>query len=157
MSIQQVIIIVCIIAGWTLLIYVGLTVRKKVLAFQKGYRFALGLVAALRIDLKSIAEMLSAVRDELVFMRTMTQTAMGSAAPQTQPPVGRPANRVQFPGAPVNLRAVEPEAEMADTDQALLNQTDEELQVAQALEEYRAKGIEIEPDELPTDAVVEEA
>ena len=117
-----------------------------------------------KLSLHSLILLLQTVRDELAYMRSITQAAspnFGQEPPQ--PPLGRagtmPGGAPQFP-TPVwdHFHAVAPDALQEDTDTGLLEQTDRELIEAQNLETLREHGIEPdENDDRPIEAVVDEA
>lgn len=103
---------------------------------------------------------LKSIESEMAYMRSMVQQqGQGSQPPAPLPPIGRAGTMPPpFPTPEWNrFVTVEEDAKPEDTDKGLLEQTDEELMQAQAIEELRSKGIDVDMDELPQNAVVDEA
>ena len=126
-----------------------------------------GLVGTLNKILRSlydVSTLLRIIQGEMSFMRSVTQAAnpnFGQEVPQ--PPLGRAGTMPgsggtpQFP-TPVwdKFPTAEP-AKPEDTDLRILEQDEQDMMEAQALEELRARGIEPDNDDEPRPAVGEEA
>lgn len=119
-------------------------------------------ITAAEATLQQVRPLLQQIRDEMVYLRSITQAASPNfGQPENpNPPIGR-AGRMPTPEFPVpvwdRFATPPPDATEADTDMEVLEQTDKELLEAQAHEELRAHGIEPDPeDDRPQQAVVEE-
>jgi len=107
---------------------------------------------------------LVAVHGELSFMRSITQAANPNFGQENpQPPLGRASTMPPSTGAPPfptpvwdKFPTAEP-AKPEDTDLRILEQDEQDIMDAQALEELRARGIEPDNEDEPRAAVGEEA
>lgn len=100
---------------------------------------------------------LRSVQAELAYMRQMTQAVVqNSEQPSPAPPVGRAGT---MPPAYPNWNDFHPnlpDAAPEDTDRRVLEQTEEDMLVAQGHEEMRARGVEPDIDDAPQPAVRED-
>ena len=116
-------------------------------------------------EAKKATELLALVHSEMTYMRELTQQAAQGIAqeaevtpPAATPPLGRAGTMPPaFPTRAWETYPIAPDAKLEDTDNSLLEQTEQEVMDAQGREELRAKGIEPELEDEEQPAVMEEA
>lgn len=131
-------------------------VAKGIRAVWKLGNRILVAVDVLGARLAHAADVADKVGAELAYVRQVTQAQPGVVQEEVQPPVGR---RSQMPPAFPERPYFDPgpPAKPEDTPVSLATETDEDVMAAQDREERRAHGIEPDDDEVPRDAVREDA
>jgi hypothetical protein len=143
-----------------------------IVAVWKVWPMLVGLTKAstdLADSIKQSMALLRAVRDELGFIRSMTNPAPPPGysvsgehedSPAVEgykpPPPPTPFPSPVYDRYPV-YKEPEPDAKIEDTDSSGLTQTDEELVEAERVENLRNMGLHIEDDDTQHDAVVVES
>jgi hypothetical protein len=122
-------------------------------------RYAKRLLAAVEANVAATGRasaVVELVRGELTYMRQITQGVIPQQQQETQPPIGR-VGRMPPAFPQRDWAAYAPDAKPEDTDHSLLTETDEDVMAAQLREEAHAQGIELDEDDVPQAAVVEDA